>query len=55
MVDIKSMDLEELTAWLKAQGEPAFRARQIFRWLYRGAASFEEMTDRKSTRLNSSH
>ena len=45
MVDIKSMDLEELTAWLKAQGEPAFRARQIFRWLYRGAASFEEMTD----------
>ena len=45
MVDIKSMDLEELTAWLKAQGEPAFRARQIFRWLYRGAVSFEEMTD----------
>ena len=45
MVDIKSMDLEELTAWLKAQGEPAFRARQIFRWLYRGAVSFGEMTD----------
>ncbi len=45
MVDIKSMTLEELTAWLKEQGEPAFRARQIFKWLYRGVTSFAEMTD----------
>ena len=39
------MTLEELTAWLKDQGEPAFRARQVFKWLYRGVTSFEEMTD----------
>lgn len=45
MVDIKSMTLEELTAWFKEQGEPAFRAKQVFHWLYRGAASFEEMSD----------
>ena len=45
MVDIKSMTLEELTAWFKEQGEPAFRAKQVFRWLYRGVTSFEEMTD----------
>ena len=45
MIDIKSMTLEELTAWLKDQGEPAFRARQVFKWLYRGVTSFEEMTD----------
>ena len=45
MVDIKSMTLEELTAWLKDQGEPAFRARQVFQWLYRGVTSFEEMTN----------
>jgi len=45
LVDIKSMTLEELTAWLKDQGEPAFRARQVFKWLYRGVTSFEEMTD----------
>lgn len=45
MIDIKSMTLEELTAWLKDQGEPAFRAKQVFRWLYRGVTSFEEMTD----------
>ena len=45
MVDIKTMTLEELTAWFKEQGEPAFRARQVFQWLYRGVSSFEEMTD----------
>ena len=45
MVDIKSMTPEELAVWLKELGEPAFRAKQIFKWLYRGAASFEEMTD----------
>lgn len=45
MVDLKSMTLEELTAWVKEQGEPAFRARQIFKWIYRGVTSFSEMTD----------
>jgi len=45
LVDIKSMTLEELTAWFKEQGEPAFRAKQVFRWLYRGVTSFEEMSD----------
>ena len=45
MTDIKSMTPEELTAWLKELGEPAFRAKQIFRWLYRGVRSFDEMTD----------
>ena len=45
MTDIKSMTLEELTAWLKSQGEPGFRAKQIFRWIYRGVTSFDEMTD----------
>ena len=45
MVDIKSMTLEELTAWFKKQGEPAFRAKQVFQWLYRGVTSFEEMSN----------
>ena len=30
---------------MKELGEPAFRAGQIFQWLHRGAASFEEMTN----------
>ena len=45
MVDIKSMTPEELAAFFKELGEPAFRAKQVFRWLYRGVTSFDEMTD----------
>lgn len=45
MIDIKSMTQEELGVWLKEQGEPGFRAKQIFTWLYRGATSFDEMTN----------
>ena len=30
MIGIKSMTQAELGAWLKQQGEPGFRARQIF-------------------------
>ncbi len=44
--NIKDLTLERLTDWLKGQGEPAFRARQVFQWLYqRRARSFEDMTD----------
>ena len=39
------MTPEELAAWFKELGQPAFRAKQVFRWLYRGVRSFEEMTD----------
>ena len=45
MIDLKSMTLEELTAWLQEQGEPAFRGKQVFRWFYREATSFGEMSD----------
>ena len=43
--DIRSMTLEELTAALKALGEPAFRGKQVFTWLHRGVRSFDEMSD----------
>ncbi|MGG4395960.1 23S rRNA (adenine(2503)-C(2))-methyltransferase RlmN [Paenibacillus thiaminolyticus] len=37
---------EQLQQWLKEQGEPAFRAGQIFDWLYvKRVTSFEEMTN----------
>ena len=45
MRDLKSMNLAEMEAFMKELGEPGFRAKQVFRWLYRGAVSFEEMTD----------
>lgn len=45
MIDIKSMTLEEISQALQEKGEPAFRGKQVFTWLHRGAASFDEMTN----------
>ena len=45
MPDLKSMTPEELTAWCKEQGMPAFRGKQIFQWFGRGVSSVEEMSN----------
>ena len=45
MQDLKSMNMEEMSALVKDLGEPAFRGKQLFRWLHRGAVSFDAMTD----------
>ena len=45
MVDIKSMTLEEMGEYFRQLGEPAFRAKQVFSWLHRGARSFDEMSN----------
>lgn len=43
---IYSYTLPQLKAWLKEVKEPAFRATQIYEWLYdKRATSFEEMTN----------
>ncbi|HEV7774497.1 MAG TPA: 23S rRNA (adenine(2503)-C(2))-methyltransferase RlmN [Conexibacter sp.] len=39
------MDLELLDRTLASRGEPAFRARQVWEWLARGATGYEEMTN----------
>ena len=39
------MDLDRLSALLSDWGEPSFRARQVWEWLARGAASYEEMSN----------
>src|SRR2546430_17069964 len=39
------MDLDLLNRTLTELGEPAFRARQIWRWAADGAESFDSMTD----------
>ena len=39
------MDLALLDATLAAAGQPAFRARQVWRWTAAGAAGYEAMTD----------
>ena len=43
--DIKSLTKEEITAELKALGEPAFRGKQVFVWLHKGVTSFDEMSN----------
>ena len=38
--------LEELQSWMKENGEPAFRAGQLFEWLYvKRVKSFEDMSN----------
>ena len=44
-IAIRSLLPEELEAELKAMGEPAYRAKQVFSWLSRGVSGFGEMTD----------
>ena len=45
-IDIKSLNLEELTELVEQLGEKKFRAKQIYQWLHvKQVASFEEMTN----------
>lgn len=44
--EVKDLPRGELGAWLSELGEPAYRARQIFQWVYKKrAGSFKEMTN----------
>jgi len=44
MTELTGMTCEEITEWVKTQGYPAFRGKQIFRWVHQGA-EFGEMTN----------
>ena len=45
-VDIKSLNLNELTAFVGELGEKSFRAKQIYQWLHvKQVADFAEMTN----------
>ncbi len=44
MTELTGMTCDEITTWVKDQGYPAFRGKQIFRWIHQGA-DFEEMTN----------
>ncbi|MFA7636536.1 MAG: 23S rRNA (adenine(2503)-C(2))-methyltransferase RlmN [Monoglobales bacterium] len=45
MINLKDLTYEELENFIKAQGEPSFRAKQIYPWLYKGVKSIDEMTN----------
>lgn len=42
--ELTGMTPERLTEWVKAQGLPGFRGKQIFQWIHRGA-DFGEMSN----------
>ncbi len=44
--DLLGLSLSQLQAWLAERGEPTFRAKQIFQWLYQHLVTdFEQMTN----------
>src|SRR5256714_5272512 len=42
---LQSVDITALQETLERQGEPGFRARQVWSWAARGASGYSEMTD----------
>lgn len=42
-INLKDLTYEELLSAIRELGEPKFRAEQIFKWLYKGAVSFDDM------------
>jgi len=42
--ELTGMTLDELSAWARDQGLPAFRGKQIFQWIHRGR-DFSEMSN----------
>ena len=48
--DIKSLNLEELTAFLVSAGEKTFRAKQLYEWIHQKlAGGYDEMTNLPKT------
>ena len=46
MIDYRSKTLEELQEIINRLGEPSFRAKQLFKWLWKpGFSSFDQITD----------
>jgi 23S rRNA (adenine2503-C2)-methyltransferase len=44
--DIRKLSLDDLKAWLVEQGEKAFRAKQVYEWIWKHSAqSFDEMNN----------
>ena len=49
MTHLRSMTLAEMQGLFKELGQPAFRAKQVYTWLHKGAGSFDEMTNLPKT------
>ena len=44
MDELTGMNPEELSAWMKSRGYPAFRGKQVFEWIHRGV-DFDDMSN----------
>ncbi len=44
-INLKSYTLEELENFVHQMGQPSYRTKQIYKWIYRGQTDFEKMTD----------
>ncbi len=46
MIDIRQMSLPQLTSWFEREGEQAYRAKQVYEWLWKKSVTeFDEMTN----------
>lgn len=45
MINLRDLQLHELEKLMSDIGQPKFRARQIFKWVQKGAKDFSEMTN----------
>lgn len=44
-INLRNLQLPEMEGLLKSMGQPAFRAKQIFQWIYKGVKSFDDMNN----------
>ena len=44
-INLRDLQLQEMERLIQSMGQPAFRAKQIFHWIYRGVKSFDEMNN----------
>jgi 23S rRNA (adenine2503-C2)-methyltransferase len=53
LTNIRKLQIEDIQVYLKDIGEPLFRSKQIYEWLWnKGASSFQEMTNLSKTLRN---
>ncbi len=43
MIDLRSLELDQMEELIAGMGHPAFRAKQVFQWIYKGVTDFEQM------------
>ncbi len=44
-INLRDLQLTEMEDLVRSFGQPAFRAKQIFQWIYKGVTSFDAMTN----------